>query len=87
MAATITQIFEACNFQDLTGQRLTKVVNTMKFIEERLNRIIDIWGREAMDAIEVEAAPTGPDNLNRVIDEMPEERVQISQDEIDKMFD
>src|SRR5438105_3135281 len=29
----VIKIFEACNFQDLTGQRITKVVNTLKFIE------------------------------------------------------
>ncbi|MEP3667543.1 MAG: hypothetical protein ABJN42_12535, partial [Roseibium sp.] len=28
----VVQIFEACNFQDLTGQRITKVVGTLRFI-------------------------------------------------------
>ncbi|WP_439574414.1 protein phosphatase CheZ [Phreatobacter sp.] len=40
----IVTIFEHCNFQDLTGQRITKVVNTLKFIEERIMRMMDIWG-------------------------------------------
>lgn len=40
----IVTIFEHCNFQDLTGQRITKVVNTLKFIEERIVRMMDIWG-------------------------------------------
>src|SRR3954454_23989905 len=26
----VIRVFEACNFQDLTGQRITKVVNTLK---------------------------------------------------------
>ena len=30
------RIFEACAFQDITGQRIAKVVNTLSFIEERL---------------------------------------------------
>ncbi len=30
-------IFEACNFQDLTGQRISKVMTTMKFIEQHIN--------------------------------------------------
>lgn len=40
----VVQIFEACNFQDLTGQRITKVVATMKFIEDHIHRMMDIWG-------------------------------------------
>ncbi len=40
----VIKIFEACNFQDLTGQRITKVVATLKFIEEHICRMTDIWG-------------------------------------------
>jgi len=40
----VIKIFEACNFQDLTGQRISKVVNTMRFIEDRIKKMIDIWG-------------------------------------------
>ena len=40
----VIKIFEACNFQDLTGQRITKVVATLKFIEAHIVRMIDIWG-------------------------------------------
>ena len=39
----VVQIFEACNFQDLTGQRIGKVVSTLKFIEEHINRMQEIW--------------------------------------------
>ncbi|GBE42535.1 chemotaxis regulator CheZ [bacterium BMS3Bbin10] len=40
----VVKIFEACNFQDLTGQRITKVVNAFRFIEERVDRMMEIWG-------------------------------------------
>ena len=40
----VVRIFEACNFQDLTGQRITKVVATLSFIEEHINRMMEIWG-------------------------------------------
>lgn len=39
-------IFEACAFQDITGQRITKVVNSLKFIEERVNTLISMWGAD-----------------------------------------
>src|SRR5207302_7694402 len=40
----VINIFEACNFQDLTGQRIAKVVATLKFIETHIARMIEIWG-------------------------------------------
>jgi chemotaxis protein CheZ len=40
----VISIFEACNFQDITGQRISKVVNAMRFVEERIHHMIDIWG-------------------------------------------
>ena len=41
---SIVNIFEACNFQDVTGQRITKVVKTFCFIEQRIEKMMDIWG-------------------------------------------
>jgi len=38
------QVFESCNFQDLTGQRISKVVATLKFIETHIIKMMDIWG-------------------------------------------
>jgi chemotaxis protein CheZ len=40
----VVTIFEACNFQDLTGQRISKVVSTLKFIEQHIVQMIEIWG-------------------------------------------
>lgn len=44
IADAVVQVFEACNFQDLTGQRITKVVNVLRFIDERVQRMTEIWG-------------------------------------------
>ena len=38
------EILTACSFQDITGQRTTKVVNTLRYIEQRVNTMIEIWG-------------------------------------------
>lgn len=40
IAAAVTRIFEASNFQDLTGQRITKVVNTLKDVEAGVSHMI-----------------------------------------------
>ena len=42
----VTEIFEASNFQDLTGQRITKVVKTLKHIESRIEALVGILGEE-----------------------------------------
>jgi chemotaxis protein CheZ len=39
-----TRIIEACAFQDLTGQRITKVVMTLTTIEQRLLALDTAWG-------------------------------------------
>src|SRR5262249_27260274 len=35
-------IFEACSFQDITGQRIAKVVETLQHIEQRVARFADV---------------------------------------------
>jgi chemotaxis protein CheZ len=36
----VTRIYEACNFQDLTGQRITRVVKAIKDIEAKVDALI-----------------------------------------------
>src|SRR3954454_13573343 len=40
----VMEIMTACSFQDITGQRTTKVINTLRYIEERVNALIEVWG-------------------------------------------
>ncbi len=39
----VTQVFEACNFHDLTGQRIAKVGATLKLVEDHIARMTEIW--------------------------------------------
>lgn len=48
--AECLKIFEACSFQDITGQRIRKVVDTLTHIEDRLLKLRDIWGPDLADA-------------------------------------
>jgi chemotaxis protein CheZ len=85
----VISIFEACNFQDLTGQRISKVMTTMKFIEHHINVMMEIWG--GVDAIKAHAPPivdtregdakllNGP--------KMAGDVGHASQDDIDALFD
>jgi chemotaxis protein CheZ len=44
IAAVVMSIYEACNFQDLTGQRITRVCETLNFVEGRVGKMAEIWG-------------------------------------------
>lgn len=43
-----TRIYEACTFQDITGQRIGKVVTALKNIEERIDALLHTLGDEAV---------------------------------------
>jgi chemotaxis protein CheZ len=83
---TVITMFEACNFQDITGQRITKVVKTLKYIESRVNAMIDIWGPENIAEIVPKAADDHRDDDSKLLNGPALENQGISQDEIDKLF-
>jgi chemotaxis protein CheZ len=84
----VVRIFEASNFQDLSGQRIAKVLATLAFVEDRVARMLEIWGgREAFQdyaaatpvARSVETLLAGGPKLSG-------DCGHISQQEIDAMF-
>jgi len=84
----VVSIFEACNFQDLTGQRISKVMTTMKFIEQHINEMMNIWG--GVDAIKAHVPPIvdtreGDDKLLNG-PKLDGDIGHASQDDIDAMF-
>jgi chemotaxis protein CheZ len=54
--ARATEIYTACSFQDLTGQRTGKVIAVMRYLEGRINAMIDIWGLQGALSAEAEVA-------------------------------
>jgi len=84
----VVSIFEACNFQDLTGQRISKVMATMKFIEHHITVMMDIWG--GVDAIKAHSPGTIDDRAGdaRLLNgpKLPGDTGHASQDDIDAMF-
>ncbi len=85
-----TKIYEACTFQDITGQRITKVVNALKGIEEKIDDLLAAFGadsgqasakkkqkKKSQDEITDEDLLNGPQHKGDA----------KSQDEIDALFD
>jgi chemotaxis protein CheZ len=70
----VIQIFEACNYQDLTGQRVAKVMAMLGRIERQIARALN--ERSASSA-----APSahGP--------RLPNDRGHVSQSDVDSMFE
>lgn len=46
-----TNVYTACSFQDLTGQRTAKVIQALRYVEGRLNAVIDLLGVDPKRAI------------------------------------
>jgi chemotaxis protein CheZ len=84
----VVKIFEACNFQDLTGQRITKVVSTLKFIETHIVKMMEIWG--GIDAFRdyAPAARTERDGDSKLLNgpKLDDDPGHASQDDIDALF-
>lgn len=65
LQSAVTQIYEACSFQDITGQRITKVVTTLKTIEAKVAHIIGTFGSSAHIARDTAThVASGSDLLN-----------------------
>ncbi len=81
-----SNVFEACSFQDITGQRINKVVRSVTYVEERVNAIIEIWGKDQMDAVDVPVyqEKSADDEL---VSGPQLEGQGLSQADIDSLFD
>lgn len=47
-----TRIFEACAFQDITGQRVAKVVTALRYIEEKIDALAGIVGANLRQSVD-----------------------------------
>jgi chemotaxis protein CheZ len=87
----VNQVFEACSFQDLTGQRISRLVKGLTFIEDRVNSMIKVWGREeitkVIDEVKQEGAQSNPADADAALLHGPQSAdAAISQSEVDKLF-
>ena len=85
----VTAIYEACGFQDITGQRISKVVRTLKHIETTFDRITGTFGDGATPAVPADAP------IDASVDADPDKKLlngpqlptnAATQDDIDALF-
>jgi chemotaxis protein CheZ len=86
ISANGAEVFEACSFQDITGQRITKVVKSVTYVEDRVNALIEVWGKDEIDKTEVKSHEEKTED-EKLLHGPALEGEGITQDEIDKLFD
>lgn len=95
IADKVTTIYMASNFQDLSGQRISRVVDTLNFIESRVHRMIEAWGglQALHDLIETELQTKEEERATEGAAALANGPVlagddnHVDQNEIDALFD
>lgn len=80
----VAGLFTECAFQDITGQRVNKVIRTLNFVEGRIGRIIDLFGEEFEH---VPVPDDSGDDDARLLNGPQQKNQGVSQSDIDSLFD
>ena len=86
------RIFEACSFQDITGQRITKVLKTLQLLEQQISKLHNAWGSEfapAPKSVEKEPEPqpkAEPKEERELLNGPALSGQAITQDQIDALL-
>jgi chemotaxis protein CheZ len=81
-------IFEACSFQDITGQRIAKVVETLQHIEERVARFADVMQVKDMEGFVTESERDRAERRQRLMLHGPQlEGQAIGQSDVDSLIE
>lgn len=84
IAAQTTKIFEACAFQDITGQRITKVISTLRQIEMSVDNLLQLFG--PVDKAAVPAVEDTRSEDQKLMEGPQLSGRGVSQDDIDKLL-
>jgi len=80
---SVMDIYQACSFQDITGQRITKVVHSLAQIDLKVEKLLTIIGGAIANETEAEDEREGDDRLLNG-PQMADQA--ISQGDIDKLL-
>jgi chemotaxis protein CheZ len=81
------RVFEACSFQDITGQRIAKVVETLQQIEQRVSRFVDAIQAKDLTGFIDEHERNRTERKNRFMLNGPARDGEgIAQAQVDRLF-
>jgi len=93
-ADAVTRIYEACSFQDITGQRITKIVKVLQDVEDRVSGLLKAFGEAVPERKSEASAPSEP-TPGADLDAAPDEELMngpqlpgnaMSQEDIDALM-
>ena len=80
-------VFEACSFQDITGQRIAKVVATLQHIEQRVARFADVMQAKDLDGFLTEDEKMRAARKEKLLLNGPQLAGKgVDQSKVDEMF-
>lgn len=79
-------ILEACSFQDITGQRIKKVLKTLEQIEFRIGNLVKLFGGTLPEGYVIGEIETSPKRADEDLLNGPQLGSTPNQDDIDKLF-
>lgn len=82
-----TKLYDACSFQDITGQRINKVLTTLGYVESRVGKLVQLFGGQLPEGYEIKEAPNKEERPDEALMEGPQLGGPPSQDDIDALFD
>ncbi len=82
----IIEIFEACSFQDITGQRISKVVNALNVIDQRVSTFIDRMKMQNVEDVEIEETEAERRKRELILHGPQHDGEGVNQSEVDAML-
>lgn len=93
IANVVTEVYEACSFQDITGQRISRAVNALQHIELRVSKLLGYLDSESPNqgTMGKSTTPKRADGVERPDEDLlngPQLPGKgVSQDDVDALFD
>lgn len=85
MAVSSQLIFEACGFQDITGQRANIITTSLGYVEERINSIAALLDGKTIDDTRTDVSDKTEDE--KLLNGPQLEGKDLMQSDIDALFD
>ncbi|MFC4351155.1 protein phosphatase CheZ [Fodinicurvata halophila] len=83
----VTNVYEACGFQDITGQRITKVIHCLTHIEEKVHALLETFGEPGDRPVRERKPQKTSEEADAALMNGPQSgESAISQDDIDALL-
>jgi chemotaxis protein CheZ len=82
----VNEIFEACSFQDLTGQRIRRALEQLQIVEGMIVQMVGQSGPHPVERVRPGTSKAMPEITIKATPEIADKGADLSQAEIDQLF-